>query len=377
MPRARIVRQSPVIRTPRVMQMEGIFDVPPSERTAQEWEVNLPLDEKEWNIGLIVGPSGSGKTTVARELFGNAIADNFAWSDDKSILDDFPREMGIKDIIELLSSVGFSSPPSWVKPYRVLSTGEQFRVHVARTLAEQKELAVIDEFTSVVDRTVAQIGSAAVSKAVRRRNQKMIAVACHYDIIEWLTPDWIYQPHTNEFAWRSERRRPPIELQIKRVHASAWQLYKRYHYLDTNLHKAARCFVAFWNNTPVAFASSLPMPHPIAKNIWREHRVVCLPDYQGAGIGNAISECVASMYTGIGKRYTSVTSNPAMVGYRNKSDKWKMIQKPSTAPVWKGIKGGVRNTFANAKTGRNRLAASFEYIGAPMERAQALALLGK
>ena len=87
-----------------------------------------------------------------------------------------------------MSSVGFSSPPSWVRPYHVLSNGEQFRVDIARTLSEKPQLAIVDEFTSVVDRTVAQIGSSAIQKTVRRRGQKFIAVSCHYDIVKWLEP---------------------------------------------------------------------------------------------------------------------------------------------------------------------------------------------
>ena len=67
---------------------------------------------------------------------------------------------------------------------------------MAHTLAEKPRLAVVDEFTSVVDRTVAQIGSAALVRAVRRRNQKFVAVTCHYDVIDWLDPDWVFQPHT-------------------------------------------------------------------------------------------------------------------------------------------------------------------------------------
>ena len=43
-----------------------------------------------------------------------------------------------------------------------------------------------DEFTSVIDRTVAQIGSSAIAKTVRKRKQKFVAVSCHYDIEEWL-----------------------------------------------------------------------------------------------------------------------------------------------------------------------------------------------
>jgi ABC-type phosphate transport system ATPase subunit len=49
----------------------------------------------------------------------------------------------------------------------VLSNGQQFRVNLARTLAETPAMAVVDEFASWSIEEVAQIGSAAVAKTVR------------------------------------------------------------------------------------------------------------------------------------------------------------------------------------------------------------------
>jgi len=120
--------------------------------------------------------------------------------------------MGIKEVVDLLTSVGFGSPPAWLRPFRVLSNGEQFRVMVARAIAETTGLIAIDEFTSVVDRQVAKVASHTVQKAIRRRKRQLIAVSCHYDIIEWLQPDWVYQPHTRDFARRrpQARREPPL-----------------------------------------------------------------------------------------------------------------------------------------------------------------------
>lgn len=371
MPRINIVRESAIKRTPRVMQMEGIFDVPPSERSTEQWSVDLALPD-QWNVGVIIGPSGSGKTTVARELFGANIVSSFQWSDDKSILDDFPADMSIKEIIELLSSVGFSSPPSWVRPFRVLSNGEQFRVMMARGLAEQSDLLVVDEFTSVVDRTVAQIGSAAIAKTVRRRNQRFIAVSCHYDIVDWLEPDCVYQPHTNTLEiGRSLHRRPPIELEIKRVHHSAWQLFRKHHYLDTELNTAAVCFVAFWKGVPVAFSAWLHFVHAKKTKTKREHRTVTLPDYQGVGIGNALSAYIASAYAALGFGAISTTSNPAMIHVRNRSSEWKITRRPSLTSTGKD----KRSTGLSAKRADNRLSCGFEYVGQKLELRQAELLL--
>lgn len=371
-----ILKEVDIKRTPRLMQMEGMFDVSPSQKSQEQWTVHLDLPGV-WNIGLIVGPSGSGKTTVAREIFGQHMAQAWSWPDDKSLLDGFPTGMSIKEIVDLLSSVGFSSPPSWVRPFHVLSNGEQFRVNMARTLAEMKDLAAVDEFTSVVDRTVAQIGSAAIAKTVRRRNQKFIAVSCHYDIAEWLEPDWIYEPATDTLTVGRSLQRPKIKLEIKRVHSSAWQLFRKHHYLDTSLHSAARCFVAFWRDVPVAFASVLHFPHPKTPNMKREHRTVCLPDYQGVGIGNALSEYVGSIVRGLDCRYVSITSHPAMMRARAKSAQWKMIAKPNA--VTKTLPGKNLAGNGSGATGKfsGRLRATFEYIGAAMDKQQAHALWNK
>ncbi len=60
-------------------------------------------------------------------------------------------------------------------------------------MLEDAELVIFDEFTSVVDRDAAKISSAAVAKALRRRGRpRLIALSCHYDIIDWLDPDWVY-----------------------------------------------------------------------------------------------------------------------------------------------------------------------------------------
>ena len=158
-----------------------MFDVPIREKASLHLSAEVPGADEDWTIGLIVGPSGSGKSSVAREAFGAALYEGGGWDDDSAVVDGF-GSLSTKDSTGLLSAVGFSSPPSWVKPYRVLSNGERFRCDLARALASADPLVVYDEFTSVVDRVVAKIGSAAVSKAIRKRKdgRRFVAVSCHY-----------------------------------------------------------------------------------------------------------------------------------------------------------------------------------------------------
>lgn len=365
MPRLSIVRSSKVHRSPRVKQVEGLFDVAPTEKSELSWEVNLPVEDRDWNIGLIVGPSGCGKSTIAKEAFGECLVHGFEWSPN-AVVDDFPKEMAIKEITALLSSVGFSSPPSWLRPFHALSNGEQFRVTLARAMAESgKNVFAVDEFTSVVDRTVAEIGSAAVAKTVRKSGRKFVAISCHYDIVEWLQPDWIYEPATNHFQWRSLRRHPAVELEIVRCHSSAWQLFKGHHYLDTKIHKGAGCFVGLVRGEPAVFAAVCAFPHP-SQPAWRGHRTVCLPDYQGVGLGNVLSEYVASLYAATGKRYSSTTSSPSMIHHRARSPLWKMRRAPSHVAT---RHAGLSHS---PKSSGRRLTAGFDYVG-PVNREDAIA----
>ncbi|MGA8729662.1 MAG: hypothetical protein WB608_13000 [Terracidiphilus sp.] len=79
---------------------------------------------------------------------------------------------------------------------------------LARRLIECGAMVTMDEFRSVVDRQVAKIGAHAVQKFIRRAGTRFVAASCHYDIIEWMQPDWVFEPATMHFARRSLQRRP-------------------------------------------------------------------------------------------------------------------------------------------------------------------------
>ena len=79
MPTTTIVVSCPIQRTPRVQQVEGLFDLTPARQAEQRWEVALPLEARPWHIGLIVGPSGCGKSTIARRLWPSHLAFELSW----------------------------------------------------------------------------------------------------------------------------------------------------------------------------------------------------------------------------------------------------------------------------------------------------------
>jgi len=207
-----ITRKSDFARTFRNASVIGKFDLPESSTTENfVGEITLP---ETWSIGVIFGNSGTGKTTIAKELFPDSYFHAPIFDPLKSTMDCMPDGVSVDEIVNAFNSVGFSSPPSWLKPYNVLSNGQKMRVDLAYSLLQKKQqLTVFDEFTSVVDRTVARIGSFAVQKAVRKTQKRFIAVSCHFDIIDWLMPDWVFD--TNNMMFQLCEKKNGLKLKSK------------------------------------------------------------------------------------------------------------------------------------------------------------------
>jgi len=268
-----------------------------------------------YGIGLIVGPSATGKSILLQRI---GIEKEITWTPSRSVAAHFWH---IDDARDRLAAVGLNSVPTWLKPYHVLSTGEKFRADTARRLVPN---SVIDEFTSTVDRQVAQSISIAIRRYVDRTKLQNLTIAtCHFDVIRWLEPDWIF--NTISGVLDSGRRVPrvPFSLQVYRCSYKFWSIFRDHHYLSSRIHKQAQCFIGFLDQTPAVFTAVLAFPHPQIKKAFREHRTVVLPDFQGMGIGPLFSDSIAQLYTSTGRRYFSRTSHPRFGQYRQASSKWR------------------------------------------------------
>jgi GNAT superfamily N-acetyltransferase len=391
MPNIRASVSCPIQDSFRVQQVAGMFDLPLTGRSTERFEVDVPGTSENWQIGMIVGPSGSGKSTVASRAFGDRIYAGAAWPGRRAVVDSF-EDLSIRQVVELFTAVGFSSPPSWLKPYEVLSNGERFRCDLARALSvgfrdnfglrisdcglkHRKSairnpqsaipLVVFDEFTSVVDRNVAKVCSAAIAKGIRRGSIpcRFVAVTCHYDVANWLEPDWVVDMSTCELTRRSLLwanplwRRPAIRLEIHRCHMAAWQLFKRHHYLSGELPYGARCYLTTWDGVPVNFCATAAV---IAqRNRRRIARIVTLPDFQGIGIGMRVVSAISQLHRAEGHRINVTSSHPALVRHCERSPAWRLV----------GIRRLDRRRSKVSPKCRptGRTVVSFEYVGSREE----------
>lgn len=356
--------ECPVYESFRTAQINDMFSVPRSTTISAHFKAEVPGMDEDWKIGVITGSSGDGKSTIARKAFGDALYTNTDWPDDKAVIDCF-GDSGIHEIVDTLTSVGFSSPPHWIKPYRVLSEGEKFRCNLARGLLAPGDLLVFDEFGSLVDATVARICSNAVSRAIRKSGKRMIAVGCRRDIIDFLEPNWVLDMASKQLARGSLWRAPDIQLEIRRCERSWWNRFKAFHYLDSNIHNAVECYLGIWEGQPVAFCATL---HAFGfKDRTRISRIVVAPDYQGVGIGGRFIDAMAQLVKQGGRRVTITASHPSILGHCKKPGcGWVLrdVQKIGFGKHGKAPEHVKRPAIVSAGRG----VATFEYIGiAPAE----------
>jgi ABC-type lipoprotein export system ATPase subunit len=318
-------RRCPVYRSYRAARVRSLFNVTEGQASEFSAVARLPIDEDDWSIGLIVGPSGSGKSTIAEKVYGRrGLHRGFDWGRGP-IIDRIAPGEDFTAVTSALSAVGLGSCPSWLRPYRVLSVGEQFRAEMARLLLEGGERVCVDEFTSALDRQVARIAAGAFAKAWRRRGGRFVAVTCHGDVTEWLQPDWVFDTASFTLARRRLRRPPAIEIEIYRANWTAWKMFEPHHYLKLPPMACATNFVGCVGGEPVAHVA---VGTTVGIKSARLCRLVVMPEWQGAGVGMRFLNCIAERhYRGLNryrKRLTGIihTSHPGLAAALRRDARW-------------------------------------------------------
>lgn len=360
----------------RAARVKSLFNAENGCNFDLEIEADLSGD---WQIGVVVGPSGSGKTSIGKIIFGENMIYDYTkgWDPNKPIIDEIAPNGDFNEVTGALANVGLGDVPVWLRPFRVLSNGEQFRAGLARVICEKPEKVVIDEFTSVVDRQIARIGSNAFQKAWRRTNPggKVVLLTPHYDILDWVQPDWIIDTKTKAFERGCARRRPNIELEIWKVNQSYWKFFKPHYYLDLPMPVAAECYVGTVDGELACHICVAPM---FQIHGYRATRLVTMPEWQGAGVGvrflNWIAQRNLDGFGRCGRKYVTYfhTSHPQLCMALRKSNKWVQTsaelygdnKSRSAASIARAHrKSGSKIGTGSGYGGHFRAVQGFKYVG--------------
>ena len=352
----------------RAERVKSLFNCEDGHSFSADFE--LPIENQDWRIGLIVGPSGSGKTSLGNRL-GKIWQPE--WPARKPIVDAIATKGEFNEVTGALAAVGLGSVPTWLRPYRVLSNGEKFRADLARLVAEPVEgTVVLDEFTSVVDRQIAKIGAAAFAKAWRRKPAgQVVALSCHYDVADWLEPDWILDTATGKFTGQCRSRRPQFDLTIRKTRGDVWKYFEPHHYLKLPSMVCSQHYVGFVGDEPVAHVALAPK-FEIGR-FMRACRLVVMPEWQGIGVGLRFLEEVCNLQLGGLNNWERQcftffhTSHPALVSILKNRAGWLHV----SANLFGGNRERSHASMkrSNAKIcgggfgGHLRAVHGFKYIG--------------
>lgn len=283
---------SPVATSFRATKAANSLDIDAEKKSVHHFEVQADLDSP-FNIGLIVGASGSGKTTLAKHIYGEECFKEIL-DMTKPVIDQFPASMTYDECAAMLCGVGLTAVPCWIRPAYTLSNGQRARAECALQMARDDiPMIVIDEWTSVVDRTVAKVMSHCIQKHARKTGKKIVLLSCHYDVLEWLNPDWVIDANKQTYEnrrllWQSYQRTERLNFEIYETDRSTWKYFSRYHYLSEKLAGGKQYFYGLWNGpNQIGFlAFSNYVPHRKGTKMQLHfNRLVIHPDYCGFGLG--------------------------------------------------------------------------------------------
>ena len=362
----------------RTKMAANSLDIDIEKKSKHEIKIEADIDSP-YSIGLIVGASGSGKTTFTKHLFGQ---DCFKTYIDlsKPIIDQFPKEISYDECANILSGVGLTSVPCWIRPAYTLSNGQRARAEAALAITGGTGVITIDEWTSVVDRTVAKVMSHCVQKFARKNNKRVVLCSCHYDVIEWLNPDWVIDCNEQKFIDRrllrqeERERKEKLKFEIREVGRESWKYFSKYHYLSEKL-PGGRIFTygLFEGSNQIGFiclANYIPT-RPGNIPIYHSNRVVVHPDYAGMGLGLLLVNEVCKLFkkqTGYELRAT-FSSVPLYKARIKDPKNWKLIKLEKVIGKAKSQKMKIKSEYTmgrlkNTKSFRSNVTTyTFKYIG--------------
>lgn len=362
-----VVLKSDVFKTYRCSRAANSLDIDVEKKSVHELKISADVTS-EFNVGLILGASGSGKTSLAKKIYGPNCFKVFL-DPELPVIEQFPKAMSYDECASVLAGVGLTSVPCWIRPVKTLSNGQKARAEAALAMcADETKEIVIDEWTSVVDRTVAKVMSHCVQKQARRAGKRIVLLSCHYDVIEWLNPDWIIDCNKQSFTDRrllpekERQRKEKLEFSIREIGRESWPYFSKYHYLSERFPGGEiYLYGLFEGKTQIGFQcfANYVARRKGNKVIFHSNRTVIHPDYAGLGLGILlINESSRLLKAKMNVKIMAAFSSTPIYKAMKKQSCWRFLGS-------KTIVGKQPRTLISAtKSLRSNITQfSFEYIG--------------
>ena len=336
-------------------------------------------------ILLVSGRSGSGKTLACADAFGPTED----WADAAKGKGGFVESIDVR--VARFLALGFDEFVRCGQHGRTvtqlceadpsqMSTSEAYLVSLADSIGTG---AVLDEFlTSLPPATRAVVARRVGAYVRRERIRGLVLLSCHgEEIARELQPDVMFSAETgvevdvdsvdpvltqsDTATWSPEDliRRPTIRLTRRKiaggdkgvkvdVKKAWWAEFSANHYLGGGGFNAnCQAWVFFLGDRAVAFDSTIPQPGRCVQSI-RQHRLVVMPDFQGLGIGSAVTRYDAAKIITTRRPKTDVYDDPFTQRYHSSTYHTKLGKSRDASPLWRGttLNGTPKNMADTSKS---------------------------
>jgi hypothetical protein len=208
-----------------------------------------------------------------------------------------------------------------------------------------------------------------VAKHARRSQRKIVLLSCHYDVIEWLNPDWVIDCNEQKFVDRrllhpsDRQRKESLDFEMREASRDTWKSFSKYHYLNDKLPGGSiYTFGLFHGPNQIGFQCFANYV-PTRKNttpIYHSNRTIIHPDYAGFGLGlKLIDVSSAFMKKTYGYRIMAKFSSLPIYKSMMKSPCWRLLE--TKRQIGRMNVGG--NIDRKSGYRENIKTFSFEFIG--------------